>query len=494
MNDPMETISTLLACCDDLTRHAYQGSPHIPSRNIEALKGFPQIAENFGFNPLSQAILTEDEERDRFFVKECPSYMIEVDYCGRSPVHIAIQVGNPNVLSIILEGIDPDILNCSDNIQLYPIDYAMLQSSQKQDNDGYRMVKDFGLCQGQTLDRNATKVQNYLTARSCNIEKSLMVFEKDVLTSGSKTPKSIYEYICDRETAEIALLNGFSREHAFIDVFRSIVESVIQGECYGWPGLSYIEWIVDDGIDIASVVPLDLVPGVTPCITWAYYLMVSLGFGLRWKWGTYDTLPPKVSKAVFSDAAYDESRCQRFLKGCTPLIRFLEGLGWRNWSFQGLQNLGHRLAELLDSLQALFPDIDGAYIWVYSAVLRYLTFSALGLRHTCYDLQNMGSIPVLEPEGIDEIHDEDSSLLQLLEGLVEDFEIRRGNIDLRRAEDCGIVWRHYQHEDSRKTWHSLPSDLEGWMRRLDDIAIDPQRPRNNALEYLETKVDTDYQQ
>ncbi|KAF5585981.1 hypothetical protein FPANT_7352 [Fusarium pseudoanthophilum] len=560
------------------TKHAYQGSPHIPSRNIKALKEFPQIAENFGFNPLSQAILTEDEETVRFLVKEYPSYMSEVDYCGRSPVHIAIQVGNPSLLAIILEAINPDILNCTDNIQLYPIDYAMFKSSQKQDNDGYRMVelllesssvlfqhsldmgleshclrtktsiiqhlaqrrnslellavsklsaqevKELGLCQGYTLDRNAAKVQSYLTARSCNIEKNLMVFEQDELTHASKAPKSIYQYICDRETAEIALSNGFSREHAFIDVFRSIVESVIQGKCYGWPELSYIDWIVDDGVDIASMVPLDLVPGVTPYTTWAHYLMASLGNGLRWSWGTYGALPPKVSPAAFSDAAHDESRCHCCLKGCTPLIRFLEGLGWRTRSFEVLQNLEPRLTKLSDSLQALLPDIGGAYSWVYPAVLRYLTFSALGLRHTCYGLENIGSISILESEEIDEIHDEDSAMLQLLEDLIEDFENRSGSMsssdwgsflqdvwapkirdtleefsrrklteeDLRRAEDCGVVWRDYQRENPRMTWRPLPSDLEGWMKRLDDIAIDPQRPLNDALEYSDIKADTGY--
>ncbi|KLO97437.1 Uncharacterized protein LW93_3415 [Fusarium fujikuroi] len=501
--------------------------------------------------------------------------MREVDYCGRSPVHIAIQVGNPDLLSIILEAADPDILNRTDNIQLYPIDYAMFKSSQKQDHDAYKMVdlllesssvlfqhsldmgleshclrtktsiiehlaqrrnslellaattlpteeiKELGLCQGQTLDRNAANVQSCLTARSCNIEKSIMVFEQGKLTHASKKPKSIYEYICDRETAEIALSNGFSREHAFIDVFRSIVESVIQGKCYGWPDLSYIDWIVDDGVEIASDVPLDLVPGVTPCTTWAHYLMASFGNGLRWNWAAYDILPPKVSKVAFSDAAYGESQCHCSLKGCTPLIGFLEGLGWRTWSFEGLQTLRDRLTKLSESLQALLPDIGGAYSWVYPAVLRYLTFSALGLRHTCYGLENMGSIPVWESDDIEEIHDEDSASLQLLEDLVEEFEIRSGSIsssdrssflrdvwapkiqgtleesnrrelteeNLRHAEDCGVVWRDHQHEDSRMTLPYLPSDLEGWMKRLDDIAIDPQRPRRGAPEYLGIKGD-----
>ncbi|KAF5635830.1 hypothetical protein F52700_5142 [Fusarium sp. NRRL 52700] len=509
------------------------------------------------------AVLMEDEETLRFLVKAYPSYMSEVDYCGRSPVHIAVQVGNLNILLIILEVADTDILNSTDNIQLYPIDYAMFKSSQKQDKDGCRMVelllesssvlfqhsldmgleshclrtkssiiqhlaqrrnslellavsklsaqeiKELGLCQGTILDRNAAKVQSYLKARSCNVEKSLMVFEQDKLTQVSEMKKSIYEYICDRETAEIALSNGFSREHAFINVFRSIVESVIQGNCYGWPELSYIDWIVVDGVDIRSLVPLDLVPGVTPCTAWTHYLMASLGNGLRCNWGTYDTLPLKVSNVAFSDAAYEESQCHCSLKGCTPLTRFLEGLGWRSWSFQGLQVLKHRLAELSDSLQALLPGIGGAYSWVYPAILRYLTFSALGLRLTCYNLETKGSILVLESEEIDELHDEDSSLLQLLEDLVEYFEMKHGSTsdsdwrsflqdadDLKgRLETRRGLRRHVETLPARVLSHdkaSLPSDLEGWMRRLDDIAIDPQRPRINAPEYLGTKVDADF--
>ncbi|PNP84196.1 hypothetical protein FNYG_02884 [Fusarium nygamai] len=235
----------------------------------------------------------------------------------------------------------------------------------------------------------------------------------------------------------------------------------------------------------------------------AHYLMASLGNGLRWNWGACGTLPPKISKTAFSDAFYDE-----------------KGLGWRTRSFEVLQNLEHRLTKLSDSLQALLPDIGGAYSRVYPAVLRYLTFSALGLRHTCYGLENMGSISNLESDEIDEIHDEDSAKLQLLEDLVKDFETRSGSIsssdwssflqdvwapkirdtleeinrrklteeDLRRAEDCGVVWRDYQRENSRMTWRPLPSDLEGWMRRLDDIAIDPQRPRSDAAEYLEIRA------
>ncbi|KAF5687003.1 hypothetical protein FDENT_5558 [Fusarium denticulatum] len=585
-----ETMSALLSRCSESTRHDYRsvnGFDNDPQRR-RIIKEFPQIAESLGFNPLSIAVLREDEEDVRFLIKRYPSLRTDVNYCGQSPVHIAVVVGNLNILSLVIEGIDPDTINATDSMQRYPINYAVshLLGKPKADDqqscvsckmvellldskavlheqslkDGLwdsctrtkkaiirhlaqrrkalehlavsnlpaTEVQALGLCRGWILDRNALKVQCCLTARSCHVPSYLKVHSDERPAVLQETPKSVYTYILDRETAEYAFSLGFDRETAFIDVFRRVTSNVIQRGGRGWPSPWYIDWILNGGGDLSSMVPMDFMPGVASQATWAHYLMSILGYKARYyPYRLYDNvLPQSVADTAFSEVLGDDCRCHCSLQGCTPLNKFLEGLGCRRRFPRTSFTLTEGIRSFVASTQALIAGESAAQNWMPRAVLRYATFSALGLRHTCCKHLNGGFRSNMDSDEIDEIHEEDSVSLQQLEDLVTFFGNGYGSMttldkflkevwlpkmeevyreivsynmtdeELKKAEACGVklaiadskpvLWceppkaidcsTKVDVDEPERMADFIPIGLDGWMKRLDEIAIDPDRP------------------
>ncbi|KAF5598039.1 hypothetical protein FPCIR_3312 [Fusarium pseudocircinatum] len=588
-----ETMSALLSRCGESTRYDYssvRGFDRYPKKR-SILKEFPQVAQSLGFNPLSIAILREDEDDVRFLIKRYPSLRMEVNYCGQSPVHVAVLVGNLDILSLVIEDIDAEAINTIDSEQRYPIDYAVSHLLGKPKTDDEQScvsckmvellldakgvlyepslkeglwrqctrtktviiqhlaqrrqqleqlavsklpateVQALGLCRGWILDRNAFKVQCCLTAQSCSVPTYLKVHCDKQPAASQEAPKSIYTYILDRETAEYAFSLGFNRDTAFIDIFRRVTSNVIQRGGRGWPSPWYVDWILGCGGDLTSTVLLDFMPGVVDGATWAHYLMSVLGYKARYyPYRLYDNiLPQSVANAAFSEVLGDDCRCHCSLQGCTPLIKFLEGLGCRRRFPRTWFTLTEGIRSFVASIQALIAGEHVAQSWMPRAVLRYATFCALGLRHTCCKHAHGGLCSIMDSEEIDEIHEEDSATLQQLEDLVTYFgngyesmttldvflkqvwlpkmqevyrEMASYSIteeELRKAEDCGVklaiaeskpilgcelpeppkdlYWRTKVDVDEPEGFPEIvPIGLDGWMGRLDEIALDPDRP------------------
>ncbi|EMT74416.1 hypothetical protein FOC4_g10002530, partial [Fusarium odoratissimum] len=478
----------------DRDGESVKGFDKYPQRR-SILKEFPQIAQSLGFNPLSIAVLREDEEDVRFLIKRYPSLRMDVNYCGQSPVHIAVVVGNLHILSLVIEDLNPETINTMDNHQQLCVSCKMVEllldskailyeRSLKEglwgpctrtktvilqhlvqrrkeleqlavSNLPATEIQNLGLCRGWILDRNASKVQCCLSAQSCNVPIYLKIHSEKCPAVSQETPKSVYTYILDRETAEYAFSLGFDRDTAFIDVFRRITTNVIRRSSFGWPSPRYIDWILDGGGDLASIVPVDFVPGVVNQATWAHYLI-----------------------------------------------------------------------SFVASTQALIAGEHAAQSWMPRAVLRYATFCALGLRHTCCKHANGGSCSIMDSGEVDEIHEEDSATLQQLEDLVSYFGDGYGSMttldtflkdvwlpkmkevyrettsynmteeELRKAEACGVklaiadskpvLWceppkgtdsnTKVDVDEPERLTDIIPIGLDGWMKRLDEIAIDPERP------------------
>lgn len=513
---------------------------------------------------------------------------MEANYCGQSPVHIAVVVGNLDILSLVIENTDPEAINVMDSMKRYPIDYAvshflgkpkaddqhscvsckmvellldskavlyelsleqglwdackrtktailqhLAQRRQKLEqlavsNLPAAQVKELGLCRGWILDRTAFKVQRSLTAQSCNVPSYLKVHCDKQPAALQETQKSVYTYILDRETAEYAFSLGFERETAFIDVFRRVIRNVIQRGSRGWPSPWYIDWILDSGADLTSTVPVDFVPGVVDGATWAHYLMSVLGYKARiWPYRLYDNaLPQPVADTAFSEVLGDDCRCHCSSQGCTPLIKFLEGLGCRRRFPRTSFTLTEGIRSFVASIQALVAGEHTAQSWMPRAVLRYATFCALGLRHTCCKHAHGGLCSIMDSDEIDEIHEEDSATLQQLEELVTYFGDGYGSMatldlflkdvwllkmkevyqemasyriteeQLKKAEDFGVKLAIADSkpilgcEPPQGSYFSIKVDVDepegfpdimpiglgGWMKRFDEIAIDPDRP------------------
>lgn len=518
------------------------------------------------------AILREDENEVQFLLDKFPSYSSEVNFCGQSPVHIAVQLQNPSLLSLLLRYVDSDTLNVADNGCKYPIDFAFLLCTHEPDlvdqnhcvmsrmvelllesnsvlfrkqlsvvfRDSCKCAKtltlqhlakrrkeleqlaishlpsaeirSLGLCKRLVLDLNAVNVLKCLAAHHYNTPIHLMACSVDDEDMYIKTAVSVYVHIRDRETAEFAFSLGFDKKTALLDAFRYVIWEVSIGvQTQTPPSLSYVEWLVDGGVQLESVIPVDFMDKVIHPATWAHYLMARLGSYYSWENAVDETSPPSVAAVVLSGTIRDECLCYCSLHGCSPLSKFLQAFeaGIRPIRVHQSSWIDIQTIErLLIGLQTFISEGELSCSWIPEAVLRYLTFSTLGLRHTCCVLDNSDCEGYLDPEEINEIHEEDSATLQLLERLVAEFQPDYGRIvalgpllrdrwlpkirevleeiqsqrlteeELRKAEDYGVIWEQEQPLISRD---KLPYDLEGWMKKLDDIAPDPQRPTVSSL-------------
>ncbi|KAF5551406.1 hypothetical protein FMEXI_3524 [Fusarium mexicanum] len=547
-----ETMSALLSRCGESTRHDYTsvyGFDKYPKRR-RILKEFPQVAQSLGFNPLSIAVLREDEDDVRFLIKKYPSFRMEVNYCGQSPVHVAVVVGNLDILSLVIEDLNLEAINTMDSMQRYPIDYAvshLLGKPKANDQqscvscemvelllDSKAVLYEPALKNAlwKACTRTKTAILQHLAQRRKELEQlavsNLPAAEPAV---SQETPKSVYTYILDRETAEYAFSLGFDRETAFIDTLRRITRDVIKRGSHGWPSPWYIDWLLDGGGDLTSTVPRDFVPGVVNRATWAHYLMSILGYKARYyPYRLYDNvLPQSVAEIAFSEVLGDDCRCHCSLQGCTPLIKFLEGLGCRRRLPRTWFTLTEAIRSFVASIQALIAGEHTEQSWMPRAILRYATFAALGLRHTCCKHAHGGLCSTMDSDEINEIHEEDSATLQQLEDLVICFGNGYGSMttldvflkevwllkmkevyeemasyqiteeELKKAEDCGVklavtdskpILGCEPPEPPKGSYFSIKVDVDepegfpdivpiglgGWMERLDEIAIDPDRP------------------
>ncbi|KAF5553203.1 hypothetical protein FNAPI_6808 [Fusarium napiforme] len=520
------------------------GFDKFPERR-KILKEFPQIAESLGFNPLSIAVLREDEEDVRFLIKSYPSLRTDVNYCGQSPAHIAVVVGNLDILSLVLENTDPEAVNIMDSMKRYPIDYAVSHFLGKPKTGGQQSCVSCKMVE-LLLDSKAVLYEQSLKDGlwdSCTRTKKAIIWhlaqrrkELEQLAV-SNLPATELDPAMYQVTSRYTLTNarqccrrhqGFDRETAFIDAFRRVTSNVIQRGGRGWPSPWYIDWILNGGGDLASMVPMDFMPGVASQATWAHYLMSILGYKARYyPYRLYDNvLPQSVADTAFSEVLGDDCRCHCSLQGCTPLIKFLEGLGCRRRFPRTSFTLTEGIRSFVASTQALIEGENAGQNWMPRAVLRYATFCALGLRHTCCKHLNGGSRYNMDSDEIDEIHEEDSVTLQQLEDLVTYFGDGYGSMttldkflkevwlpkmeevyreivsynmteeELKKAEACGVKLAIADNkpvlgceppqvidcntkvdvDEPERMTDDAPIGLEGWMKRLDEIAVDPDRP------------------
>ncbi|KAF5642507.1 uncharacterized protein FTJAE_3664 [Fusarium tjaetaba] len=94
------------------------------SGSYTLFQSFPRVVESLEFGPLSQAILKQDRNGVQQFLQKYPSYINEINYCGQSPIHLAIETQNMDIIGIILQYANTEALNVMDNMGRYPIALA----------------------------------------------------------------------------------------------------------------------------------------------------------------------------------------------------------------------------------------------------------------------------------------------------------------------------------------------------------------------------------
>ncbi|EFQ25986.1 uncharacterized protein GLRG_01130 [Colletotrichum graminicola M1.001] len=83
------------------------------------------FADVFQCDSLSLSFLRGDKPAVSQTLKSYPYTSKEVNSLGQTPCHIAVAVGNLQILELVLLYNSPDALNTRDKSGLYPIDYAI---------------------------------------------------------------------------------------------------------------------------------------------------------------------------------------------------------------------------------------------------------------------------------------------------------------------------------------------------------------------------------
>lgn len=127
------------------------------------------------------------------------------------------------------------------------------------------------------------------------------------------------------------------------------------------------------------------------------------------------------------DVSCDDCVCACSSQGCLACTMMLKGL--QDWTFCHYEP--REWVTLITEYPLRFlgphklcPD------WLVKEIIRYRTFEELKLRHTCCRWCPAYGITKLEPEEQAEIRDEDHEKIELLEGLLLEFEENRGTQDV----------------------------------------------------------------
>ena len=129
------------------------------------------------------------------------------------------------------------------------------------------------------------------------------------------------------------------------------------------------------------------------------------------------------------DVSCDDCVCACSSQGCLACTMMLKGLQVRDDATREWVTLQQVTKYLLRFLgpHKLCPD------WLVKEIIRYRTFEELKLRHTCcrwHPWDGNHGITKLELEEQAEIRDEDHEKIELLEGLLLEFEENRGTQDV----------------------------------------------------------------
>jgi hypothetical protein len=147
-------------------------------------------------------------------------------------------------------------------------------------------------------------------------------------------------------------------------------------------------------------------------------------------------------RIILFDNIRDDCECACSLNGCSPLTALLAGL-FPTWTRGDTRNSVQILADLLT---VVLDDFDAMSLERYknhlcAGVLRFITFRSLDLTHTC-----LHEYRKIEPEEINEIHDEEKLLILDLVSLLKQFSKEFEGHNLHLPSFITGPWRN--HMDS----------------------------------------------
>ncbi|KAI8631711.1 hypothetical protein F5Y19DRAFT_473390 [Xylariaceae sp. FL1651] len=415
------------------------------------------VAEASECGPLSLAAMNGNESVVRDLLIRQPQALKEVNQFGQNPLHLAIQ--HPLCVRLIGEACGQSILNGEDATGRTPLEAAVMSAcaesvcalielgcridlnytigtdiycltelfkGMKDRRDELRsialkslpnaMLKTLRLHDGITLDHDALKIQELLQERGIKIPSRLQIVE----SWGSQ--RSVYYYRLPIQLYDKLWTLGF----------RDINTFSPDGELPLTFGLDHYldqenqharyEWLIEHGADYwtpfgerkDSTASSD---SVTP----AHFLFAYIG--QHWNkcyqrqlYSRYGAMQ-RVAKKILEVHNTDTCSCQCSAHGCTPLKVFLEFMmsGLRYKRFPA-EELAREFVNFLQTIQLGFTKED------YTRAIEYMTFEALDLTHTCCRFTLRDKTCDYTFKEIEAVDLEQSTLLDLFNELVAEFE------------------------------------------------------------------------
>ena len=273
------------------------------------------------------------------------------------------------------------------------------------DNLTSREKARFRLYSQDVLDGHAKQVYDLLRDRGIPVPDALVP---------QTYASSIYHEINNIHDANLAHQYGF-RDIDFSNTAKYYRESSVVSHRRE---PEYIDWLVNQGVDLFY--PLYHAHSIShppDCLRAAHALAWSMGYELSRIREIEIGLPEKSQtksfcKATMRSNIIDDSCCKCSPGGCRSSTYMLKALYFYA-NCQSTHDIAHLFCWWLCFFEATFSLAD------YPAFIRFLTFEALNIHHTCYDLFKYLYRPSLIPAPIEEV--QDPRLLELLEDLLKEF-------------------------------------------------------------------------
>jgi hypothetical protein len=216
--------------------------------------------------------------------------------------------------------------------------------------------------------------------------------------------------------------------------------------------LEYLLWLSKHSVNIMTH-PIESLDGHSGVVLSAHYTLLTLGSRIArespFPQTRFEDHPPlsnsiseltEMAKSNGLLDATDNCLCRCSLAGCTPFTYLLKGIVYPN---------SHRLPST-DNVEKPTANLFSIYFQEAGAILeakhhvaalRFLTFSAFKLRHTCCDpfaYHPAGRSPLCSLEDVEEVEEEQAHELALLEELLAEFEDKVAAILHDQDQDRGI--------------------------------------------------------
>ncbi|KAL2140702.1 hypothetical protein VTI28DRAFT_3487 [Corynascus sepedonium] len=328
-------------------------------------------------------------------------------------------------------------------------------------------AEQLGLLSPAVLDGHAWQALQLLQQRRVHIPAAL-----NLGVLNKRRPRSVYGRLKNPTYAEIFFQHGFYDT----DVWREEYNS----EDVGVPGsqlpLAYIEWLDNHGADaiLARLVPLPNGCGVFTAHATFHAVGLHLGNALVTSLANSPWMERLQSALLRPDLA-DDCQCACSVESCTPLTFLLKGMCKLAGCLMPETSNG-----ILNCLIIIF-ELFGTRLEMHHhlACLRFLTFQALGIPHTCCGV--FLERDRFSTEEAQDIRNEHAFELELLEELLKELEgemvntLQNPNGGLHDLEE---FWKQTWLNRLKIVWEQLDGDeLSPVQRReAEEIGVVWNRP------------------